>query len=86
MNASAARYQNFQSATAGDLITIFHAPSVEFISVDRRFPGTLLYWSFNGSVGGEMHNFKQGFFRFKLTNEPRPSGSVSMCRNRSSRS
>lgn len=56
LNAYAARYQNFQSATAGDLITIFHAPMLEFLSVDRRITGTPLYWSFVGSIGGDTRS------------------------------
>jgi LPS-assembly protein len=52
LNAYAARYQNFQSATPGDLITIFHVPSVDFSSVDRKFTGTPFYWSFSGQLGG----------------------------------
>jgi LPS-assembly protein len=52
LNAYAARYQNFQSATTGDLITIFHVPSFDFASVDREFTGTPFYWSVNGQIGG----------------------------------
>lgn len=52
LNAYAARYQNFQSATPGDLITIFHVPSVNLSSVDRSFSATPVYWSFDGTVGG----------------------------------
>lgn len=52
LNAYAARYQNFQSATSGDSITIFHVPSLELASVDRNISRTPLYWSFNGQIGG----------------------------------
>ena len=34
-NASTQRYQNFESTTPGDVITILHAPSFESSSVDH---------------------------------------------------
>lgn len=36
LNASTSRYQNFQSATPGDVITILHAPGVEATAIDQR--------------------------------------------------
>ncbi|MGH9581127.1 MAG: LPS-assembly protein LptD, partial [Terriglobales bacterium] len=44
-NSLAARYQNFQSTVPGDLITIWHAPSFEFSSVDRALGRSPVYWS-----------------------------------------
>jgi hypothetical protein len=42
-----ARYQNFQSSNNDDVITIQHAPDVEFSSVDKKFFGTPIYWSYD---------------------------------------
>jgi LPS-assembly protein len=36
LNAHTRRYQNFQSANTGDVITILHAPAVEAASVDQQ--------------------------------------------------
>ena len=51
-NAYAARYQNFQSITAGDAITILHAPSLELDSVDHRIFGSPVYWSYDVASEG----------------------------------
>jgi LPS-assembly protein len=51
-NGFAARYQNFQSKNNDDVITILHAPGVEFSSVDRKFFGTPIYWSYDVDAGG----------------------------------
>ena len=47
-----ARYQNFQSTTPGDVVTIWHAPSFEVSSVQRRIGNTPLYWSFDSAAEG----------------------------------
>jgi LPS-assembly protein len=47
-----ARYQNFQSATPGDVITIVHAPSFESSSTDHEIGKTPLYWSYDAAVDG----------------------------------
>ncbi len=47
-----ARYQNFQSTTPGDVVTIWHAPSFEVSSVDRRIGSTPVYWSFDSAAEG----------------------------------
>lgn len=52
LNFLTARYQNFQSTTQGDVVTILHAPSFEISSVDRRIGPTPVYWSFDGAVEG----------------------------------
>ncbi len=36
MNATTSRYQDFQSTTPGDVVTILHAPGVEVSSVDQQ--------------------------------------------------
>jgi LPS-assembly protein len=51
-NAQVQRYQNFESTTAGDVVTILHAPSVEVSSVDRRLTHTPFYWSFDAATEG----------------------------------
>jgi LPS-assembly protein len=76
INVMAARYQNFQSATRGDLITIVHAPGIEISSRERRIAGTRLHWSFD--LAGEAVSRREPNFvtadlvgRFDL--EPRIS-------------
>ena len=51
-NASASRYQNFQSTARGDVITILHAPSIDVGSVDRQLWKTPFYWSYDAALGG----------------------------------
>lgn len=51
-NISTERYQNFESTTAGDVITITHAPNFEFSSVDRRLARSPFYWTYDADVGG----------------------------------
>ena len=51
-NALVQRYQNFESTTAGDVVTILHAPSVEVSSVDRKLASTPFYWSFDAATEG----------------------------------
>jgi len=51
-NGFAARYQNFQSKNNDDVITILHAPGVEFSSVDRKVFGLPVYWSYDVAAEG----------------------------------
>jgi LPS-assembly protein len=51
-NFLAGRYQNFQSTTPGDVVTIIHAPSFEVSSADRRIGPTPVYWSFSSAAEG----------------------------------
>jgi LPS-assembly protein len=51
-NLLAARYQNFQSSTPGDLITIVHAPTFEFSGLERPILGSRFHWSFNAAIEG----------------------------------
>jgi LPS-assembly protein len=51
-NVSTQRYQNFESTTAGDVITILHAPSFEVSSVDRPLGHSPFYWSFDAAAEG----------------------------------
>ena len=51
-NASADRYQNFQSVTRGDLITILRLPSFESSTVDRKIWKSPFYWSYQVAAEG----------------------------------
>ena len=46
------RYQNFESTTAGDVVTIVHAPTLESSSVDRQIQHSPFYWSYDATAGG----------------------------------
>ncbi|HEX8817600.1 MAG TPA: LPS assembly protein LptD [Terriglobales bacterium] len=46
------RYQDFQSATPGDVITILHAPGLESSTVDRQIEHSPLYWSYDAAAEG----------------------------------
>ena len=50
INFITARYQNFQSPTTGDVVTILHTPSFELTSVEHRIARTPVYWSVEGAV------------------------------------
>jgi len=51
-NSSAQRYQNFESTTPGDVITILHAPSFESSSVDHAIGHSPFYWSYDVAAEG----------------------------------
>ncbi len=51
-NASAQRYQNFESTIPGDVVTILHAPSFESSSVDRQIGHSPFYWSYEAAAEG----------------------------------
>jgi len=51
-NIAMQRYQNFESTTPGDVITILHAPSIDLSSVDHRIGQSPFYWSYDTSLGG----------------------------------
>jgi LPS-assembly protein len=51
-NASTQRYQNFESTTPGDVITILHAPSFESSSVDHEVGRSPFYWSYDAAAEG----------------------------------
>jgi LPS-assembly protein len=52
LNGFTERYQNFLSTTPGQVITILHAPSFDFSSVDRQMWHSPFYWSFDASTAG----------------------------------
>ena len=51
-NASTQRYQNFESTTPGDVITILHAPSFEVSSVEHSIGHSPFYWSYDAAAEG----------------------------------
>jgi LPS-assembly protein len=51
-NGYAARYQNFQSTNADDVITILHTPAVELAGVDHRIFASPVYWSYDVAAEG----------------------------------
>ena len=51
-NILGSRYQNFESTTRGDVITILHAPSLDLDSVDHQIARTPLYWSYDVAAQG----------------------------------
>jgi LPS-assembly protein len=46
------RYQNFESTTAGDVVSILHAPSFDFSGVDRQVGRSPFYWSYDAAADG----------------------------------
>jgi LPS-assembly protein len=52
LNGFVERYQNFLSTTPGQVVTISHAPSLDFSSADRQLWRSPLYWSFDASGTG----------------------------------
>jgi len=51
-NVATERYQDFESTTAGDVITILHAPSFDLASDDRELGHSPFYWSYDAEAGG----------------------------------
>jgi LPS-assembly protein len=51
-NASMQRYQDFESTTAGDVITILHAPGVELSGLDHELGNSPFYWSYDAALDG----------------------------------
>ncbi len=52
INGAVSRYQDFQSTTPGDVITILHAPGGEISSVDQQLWGTPFHGSFDADAEG----------------------------------
>ena len=51
-NLSMHRYQDFESSTKGDVITILHAPGAELSSVDQPLGRSPFYWSYDAALEG----------------------------------
>ncbi|MBV9086420.1 MAG: LPS-assembly protein LptD, partial [Acidobacteriaceae bacterium] len=65
LNSLFSRYQNFQSTTPGDVVTITHVPTFDFSSVDRRIADTPFYWSFD-TAGEALSRSEPGFVTPKM--------------------
>jgi LPS-assembly protein len=68
LNGFAERYQNFMSTTPGQVITILHAPSLDFSGNERELGRTPFYWSADASATGLSRSEPQqgtcpGFFQ-----------------------
>jgi LPS-assembly protein len=46
------RYQDFESTTPGQVITILHAPGAELGSVDHQIGNSPFYWSYDAALEG----------------------------------
>jgi putative membrane-bound dehydrogenase-like protein len=65
------RQELFRGWSTGDT----HAgPSNLHYGFDGWIYGSVGYAGFNGTVGGERHNFKQGFYRFRIEANPDRKG------------
>ena len=51
-NLEMKRYQDFESTTPGDVISILHAPGVELGNVDHQIWHSPFYWSYDTSLEG----------------------------------
>jgi LPS-assembly protein len=51
-NGNFARYQNFESITPGDVVTIAHVPSFESSGVEQQLGKLPLVWSYESSIDG----------------------------------
>ncbi len=51
-NVVTQRYQNFESTTKGDVITILHAPALDLSSVEHRLGPSPFYWAYDASAEG----------------------------------
>jgi LPS-assembly protein len=51
-NAAMERYQDFESTTPGQVITILHAPGVELSGVDHQLGSSPFYWSYDAALEG----------------------------------
>ena len=51
-NLLGSRYQNFESTTPGDLVTILHAPSVESFASERQLGNAPVFWSYSAAAEG----------------------------------
>jgi LPS-assembly protein len=51
-NGDFARYQNFESVTPGDVVTIAHVPSFESSGVEQQLGKLPLVWSYESTIDG----------------------------------
>jgi LPS-assembly protein len=77
INAMAERYQNFESTTAGDVISILHTPSFDFSGVDHQIGRSPFYWAFD-AAGEGLNRSEPGFSTANLVGRIDLQPSVSM--------
>ena len=65
LNAFASRYQNFQSTTPDDVITILHVPGVESSGIDQPIFGSPLYGAYDVDAEG-LRRAEPGFATTEL--------------------
>ena len=59
-NVMTERYQNFESTTAGDAVTIVHAPTFESSSVDHEIKNSRFIGRYDATAGG-LYRSEPGF-------------------------
>jgi LPS-assembly protein len=64
-DALASRYQNFESTSPGDLVTILHAPSIEGVTSERQLGNTPFFWSYSAAAEG-VSRHEPGFLTSPL--------------------
>jgi LPS-assembly protein len=70
------RYQNFESTTKGDVVTILHAPTLDVSTVERQLGASPFYWSFDAAadaVSRSEPSFRTGGLMGRLDVYPRLS-------------
>jgi LPS-assembly protein len=77
INAMAERYQNFESTTAGDVITILHTPTLDFSGVDHQIWRSPFYWAFD-AAGEGLNRSEPGFSTADLVGRVDLQPSVSL--------
>ena len=60
-NSFLMRYQNFQSSTNDDVVTILHTPGFELTGIDRRIFRTPVYWAYDVAAEGVRRSDPNGF-------------------------
>lgn len=76
-NASMQRYQDFESTTGGDVISILRAPGVELGSADHQIPNSPFYWSYDAALEG-LSRSEPGFSTAPLVGRLDLSPTLSM--------
>jgi LPS-assembly protein len=69
-NFSVHRYQDFESSTPGDVITILHAPGVELSSVDLPLGRSPFYWSYDAALEGLYRSDPSSNTAFSFSTAP----------------
>jgi len=51
-NVAMQRYQDFESSTPGNVITILHAPSADLSAIEQRIGNSPFFWSYDVAIEG----------------------------------